>query len=113
MEHKKHLIILILRILESETDKKHPITQRKICEEISRVFPCDRKTVGRNIKFLQEIKFPIIKTTKGFYMDNKQFSLYEISFILDLVKNSTDKNINIEDLHNRLYNLLIRNYKSE
>ena len=50
---KKYIIVLTLKILETDTDKKNPITQTKIAEDISRVYPCDRKTVGRNIIYLK------------------------------------------------------------
>ena len=91
MESKKHLIILILKILESEADRQFPITQTKIASIISSVFPCDRKTVGRNIKFLIKVGYPIIKTTKGFYMDNKVFTKEEIDFVKSQILQATNK----------------------
>jgi hypothetical protein len=51
MNNKKYLIILILKLLETETDIDKPLTQTKIAEIISERFPCDRKTVCRNIGF--------------------------------------------------------------
>ena len=85
MKNKKYLIILILKILESFTDSSHKLTQVEIAKQISEIYPCDRKTVGRNISFLQKIGYPIVKTSKGFYMDNKVFSIEEIDFILNAV----------------------------
>ena len=73
MEKKKHLILLVLKLLETETDANHPITQTEIVKTISEVYPCDRKTVGRNIKELKELGYPITKTTKGFYMNENSF----------------------------------------
>ena len=81
MEKKKQLILLVLKILESETDVQHTMTQTEIAGIISEIYPCDRKTVGRNIKFLREMGYPIVKTTKGFYMDGKVFSVEEIEFL--------------------------------
>lgn len=81
MRRKKQLILLILKMLESNTDEKHPMTQTQIAKIISSVQPCDRKTVSRNIKFLKEAGYPIIKTTRGFYMDNKVFTNEEIDFV--------------------------------
>lgn len=54
MREKKYLILLVLKILENETDGSHPLTQGKIAQIISDVYPCDRKTVGRNITFLKK-----------------------------------------------------------
>jgi hypothetical protein len=81
MRRKKQLILLILKMLESSTDEKHPMTQTQIANIISSVQPCDRKTVSRNINFLKEVGYPIVKTTKGFYMDNKVFTKEEVDFV--------------------------------
>ena len=78
---KKYLIILILKLLENETDKEHVMTQKQISSTISEVYPCERKTVGRNIKFLQSIGYPIVKTPKGVYLDQKKFVLSDREFI--------------------------------
>ena len=88
---KKYLIVLILRILETDTDVNNTITQMKIAEDISKVYPCDRKTVGRNIQYLQRLGYPIKKTTKGFYIDKKLFALEDISFIKDSIMLSQGK----------------------
>ena len=93
MEKKKQLILLVLKILETESDANHPLTQTEIAKTISDVYPCDRKTVGRNIKYLCEMGYPIIKTGKGFYMDRKAFSVDEIEFIISAVMNSKGKRI--------------------
>ena len=81
MEKKKQLIVLVLRMLESETDAQHPLTQTEIAKVISDLYPCDRKTVCRNIKFLKEMGYPIKKTKEGFFMDCKVFSMEDVSFI--------------------------------
>lgn len=87
---KKHLIILILKILESESDKKHPLTQKRIADMIADVYPCDRKTVGRNIQFLVSVGYPIVKTSKGFYLDRKTFSVDEVRFVENAIRTSKD-----------------------
>ena len=111
MKAKKYLIILILRILETNTDKDHPLTQVKITEMISPVFPCDRKTVGRNIKFLKEIGYPIEKTTKGFYMDKQLFSKEEVEYILASVDANSAAISEKEELCERLRKAISRYYK--
>ena len=85
MERKKCLILYILKILESNTDEKHPIKQKKVVDMISSVMPCDRKTVARNITFMQEMGYPIVKTTKGYYVKQRRFSLDEIQFIKNAI----------------------------
>jgi len=109
MKNKKYLIVLILKIMESESDSKHPITQKRIAEMISEVFPCDRKTVGRNIGFLKKIGYPIVKTTKGFYMDKKRFTMEEVNFIVKTINTSSEKTSEEKiDIINRLTNVLTR-----
>ena len=91
MPGKKYLIILILKILETNTDREHPLTQIKIAEQVSEVYPCDRKTVGRNIRALMTVGYPIQKTTKGYYLAGKMFTVEEKEFILQAVRGADGK----------------------
>ena len=77
MPSKKYLILLILKILENESDESHPLTQSQIARLLSEVFPCDRKTVCRNIAFLKKIGYPIWEITqskfnKKWFCENQQ-----------------------------------------
>ena len=109
MERKKHLIILVLKLLETETDQYRPLTQIEIAELISSVYTCDRKTVGRNIRFLQEVGYPIVKTPNGFYFDRKSFSVEEIRFVKKAILNTDcDKSIDKNSILQRLEPLLTR-----
>jgi hypothetical protein len=111
MENKKYLIVLILRILESDTDSEHPITQVKLASDISAIYPCDRKTVGRNIKFLIKLGYPIVKTTRGFYMDKKQFTRDEVEYVLSAVRDCGADFGDKDELCRRLHDALTRKYK--
>ena len=68
---KKTIILYVLKMLEEGSSKEKPIT----CANIHKVLkslgiPCDRKTVGRNIDYLIEFGYPIIKIKGGgCYMD--------------------------------------------
>ena len=95
---KKHLIILVLKLLETESDKEHPLTQTKIADLISEVYACDRKTVGRNIGFLKEMGYPIVKTPRGFYLDRKEFSVEEMRLVEDAVRAMPREGIDTERL---------------
>lgn len=94
MQSKKQLILWVLNVLNNESDENTPITQTKITDIISAMYPCDRKTVSRNIKFLQEMGYPIKKTSKGFYMERRVFSVEEINFIKAAIMESTGKDEN-------------------
>ena len=91
MQSKKQLILWVLNVLNNESDANTPITQTKIADIISDMFPCDRKTVSRNIKFLKEMGYPIKKTSKGFYMERRVFSIEEINFIKSAILESKSK----------------------
>lgn len=111
MERKKQLILLVLKLLEANSDENHPLTQIAITKMISDVYPCDRKTVGRNIKFLIEIGYPIVKTTKGFYMKNKVFSVDEIVFVKEAIMASKDMDIGKrQELANQVVECISKRY---
>ena len=91
MQSKKQLILWVLNVLNNESDENNPITQTKIADIISDIYPCDRKTVCRNIKFLQEMGYPIKKVSKGFYMERKVFSTEEVNYVKAAIMGSTGK----------------------
>ena len=113
MQAKKYLIVLILRILETNTDKERPMTQTAIANLISGAgYPCDRKTVGRNINFLKSVGYPVVKTSGGFYMDKRVFSRQEADFVCGAVAAGSCSDIDKEDLLRRLKPLLYTTYRS-
>ena len=113
MKTKKSLIVLILKILETESDSRNPIKQTIIASMIRDAVPCDRKTVGRNILFLQKMGYPIIKTTKGFYLDKKKFSVEETRFILSAIHNAQGKSEEEKnELIERLKGVLTKIYRN-
>ncbi len=91
MQEKKFLILLILKILETESDEQRPISQSEIARIISGQYPCDRKTIGRNIRALMTVGYPIQKTTKGYYLAGKMFTVEEKEFILQAVRGADGK----------------------
>lgn len=112
MKSKKQLILLILKVLETRSDKDKPIKQLEIAEYISAISPCDRKTVGRNIKFLMDMNYPIVKTGKGYYLDAKKYSVDEIEFILKAVNDAKEcENIDKIELCKKLQNTLNQIYR--
>ncbi len=112
MKDKKQLILLILKILENESDKNHPLRQTYIARIISDVLPCDRKTVGRNIKFLIKSGYPIVKTNKGFYLSGKKLSLEEKDFIIRCIRFSNEKSEKEkEDIIDRLNEVFVKIFR--
>ena len=72
---KKTIIVYVLKVLYNYTTNDNPATQTFIANYLRDIgILCDRKTVGRNIKYLIEIGVPIKKSSKtknGFYYDIK------------------------------------------
>lgn len=111
MQSKKQLILWVLNVLNNESDENHPITQTKIAEIISKLYPCDRKTVSRNIKFLQEMGYPIKKTKKGMFMAHKVFSVDEVLFVKNAIINASEKDESEKkELAERIANVLTTKY---
>ena len=111
MQSKKQLILWVLNVLNNESDANTPITQTKIADIISDMFPCDRKTVSRNIKFLQEMGYPIKKSSKGFYFD-KIFSVEDIAFVKEAIlsadgKSETEKS----EIAKKVVDILTKKYR--
>lgn len=114
MNRKKYLILYVLKILEANTDFNHTMTQKQIAEWLSDVMPCDRKTVGRNIKALIEMGYPIVKTGSGYYLGGKKFGTDEIAFILDAVRGNATEDLTREqreDIAVRLLPVLTKIYR--
>ena len=93
MSSKKQLILWVLNILNTESDADRPITQTKIASIISEVYPCDRKTVCRNINALKAMGYPIVKTQRGFYIEGKKFSADEIAFVQNAILTAEGKEV--------------------
>ena len=80
---KKVIIVYILNVLRLTT-KDRPINQTVICDYLNEIgIPCDRKTVGRNVEYLREMGYPIVKVPNvGMYFDHENFVADQRKFIL-------------------------------
>ena len=80
---KKVIIVYILNVLRLTT-KQRPINQTVICDYLNEIgIPCDRKTVGRNVEYLKEMGYPIVKVPGvGMYFDHEDFAADKRNFIL-------------------------------
>ena len=67
----KTVILYVLNLIKVYATKEAPISQSAIAAYLSEIgVACDRKTVGRNISYLQDFGYPIKKVYgKGFYLD--------------------------------------------
>ena len=78
---KKSVIVHILRILYCYTSPDYPVTQTDIANYLNDIdLTCDRKTVGRNLKYLMEAGAPIKRKTGkngGYYYDFENDRFFE------------------------------------
>lgn len=76
---KKNIILYILKVLCKFSSTNASIPQTAIAKYLNDLdIPCDRKTVGRNIKYLQDFGVNIQKDEKGYFIDKEQ--VYKIFF---------------------------------
>lgn len=68
---KKTIILYILKMLTLGSSKEKPITCTNMAKVLNSLnIPCDRKTVGRNVDYLIDFGYPIVKISGGgMYMD--------------------------------------------
>ena len=108
---KKSTIIIVLSMLETESSKASPLSQDKLATFANAVgYSCNRKTVGRDIKLLKELGYPIVRTSRGYYMDNKAFSNAEMFFIFKCIEACDSGDIDKESLVCRLRKVMGHSY---
>lgn len=63
---KKTIILYVLKMLQEGSSKEKPITQTNMANVLkSMSIPCDRKTIGRNIDYLIDFGYKIVKLPRG------------------------------------------------
>lgn len=67
---KKTIILYVLDVLRKYSSQDHPVSQSALAMYLNDIgIPCDRKTVGRNIGYLVDYGYKIVKIEgKGFYL---------------------------------------------
>ena len=89
-ENKKLLILQILKVLKTKSSKEKPITQIEIGKILEKEgVSCSRKTISRNIDYLMEFGYNIIKIPGGgcYYVDDT-FDDSELIFLVDCIYSS-------------------------
>ena len=73
---KKVIILYVINILKTVSSEQTPVTQTTICNYLNDIgIPCDRKTIGRNIKYLCDFGYPIKRVGKGYYLDKDELKV--------------------------------------
>ena len=81
---------MVWKMLKYGSSKSNPITQSVITRSINMLgFPCDRKTVARDIDCLIKFGYKIVKNKGGgCYMINDEYTSTECIDIINCIKNS-------------------------
>ena len=111
MVNKKCSILLVLFLLEAEGDYKNPISQSRLAEILtSDGFHCDRKTVGRDIRALQSMGYPIKKVARGYLMECKRYTADEVRHVTSCILDRDAEGIDKTDLAFRVSRTLGHSY---
>ncbi len=88
---QKIKLLELIKMLCSESDEYHPMTTNEICNRLSEMgISCDRRTVTRDIALFNEYGYEVMSCQcghqKGYYVDDRQFSIPELKILIDAVQ---------------------------
>ena len=86
-EPKKLSILRILQVLQEFSDCDHKLHQGEIISllKIQYDIECERKAVARNIDFLQQAGYDIVRDSDGIYFASRKFEPGEPRLLIDSV----------------------------
>ena len=85
-DRKKFLILLILDVLEQNTDMDHHLTQQEILRILDKEYGivCDRRSVKANVLDLIDLGYDI-GMDDGYYLASREFEDAELRLLIDSV----------------------------
>ena len=86
----KMKMVKLLELLRTQTDEAHPMCTKDIIKYLEEIgLKCDRRTIYRDIKILNEYGYEVMTTRIGhdmaYYIADRGFSLPEIKLLIDAV----------------------------
>lgn len=108
---QKIKLLLLWQLLQQESDETHPLRTGEILQYLtSKNISCDRRTLAKDIAHLNEWGFEVMRLQcghgKGYYVEDRGFSLPELRVLMDAVQASdfiTEKKT--EDLTHKIASL--------
>ena len=89
---QKLKILYLLKILNEETDEKHPLTTTQLIERLGAYgILAERKSIYSDIAALEDFGVDIIKVAQkpgGYYLGEREFELAELKLLVDAVQAS-------------------------
>lgn len=91
---RKIKLLKLLEMLQLGTDEQHPMTTSDITQQLEQMgIPCDRRTLAQDIAVLSDLDYEIMTTTvgheKGYYVEDRNFSIPELKILIDAVHASS------------------------
>lgn len=88
---QKIKLLKLYELLRQETDEQHPMTTMTIIERLSRMgISCERRTLAKDMAILNEqgyeVMFRWIGKEKGYYVEDRSFSVPELKILIDAVQ---------------------------
>ena len=88
---QKIKLLKLMEMLRQETDEQHPMTKTEVCRRLSGMgISCDRRTLSRDMKLLQEQGYEIMHVMVGheraYYIADRSFSVPELKILIDAVQ---------------------------
>ena len=92
--YRKIKLLKLLELLRSDSDEGNPLTTSELCGRLENMgIVCDRRTLSKDIALLNEHGYEIMSTTvgheKGYYIDDRGFSVPELKILIDAVQASS------------------------
>ena len=91
---QKIKLLKLIEMLRQESDPEHPLKTVEICKNLTKMgITCDRKTLSKDITVLRdfgyEIRSKMIGHEKGYYVENRGFSVAELKIMIDAIQAAT------------------------
>lgn len=92
-KNRKLKLLKLLEILQRETDEQHPMKTTDICRRLEDMdISCDRRILASEIHTLCEQGYEIqqcqVGRAKGYFIDDRAFSVPELRMLIDAVEAS-------------------------
>lgn len=91
---QKIKLLKLYELLQQQTDEMHPLKTVEIIDKLNEYnITCDRRTLTRDIALLNENGYEVmscmIRHEKGYYVEDRSFSIPELRILVDAVQASS------------------------
>ena len=89
--YQKIKLLKLVELLRQETDEDHPMRTGVICDRLRAMnISCDRRTLHRDMKMLNEQGYEVMKELidheMAYYISDRSFSVPELKILIDAVQ---------------------------